>query len=235
MRDPVILFDRPVHPGRPEVQRHEQNNRSAYCWNRSICCVKQPTRDTMRTPEECTEFSLPASRLTHPGGGRQTNTPKAIVGEPPTSIGGAMLGPGRSQIPPPTDVGGSPFARRGCRSKGLARRTTSITIKQVESLATYFPFGRDPVPINAVCPECQNRFQLQEGMLGKSMGCPNCQEVFIVKDAGPVPAHRRRPAPRLHRRPSLLRSAMRHARGPTLRRSFRKAAMSRTSCKSSKT
>jgi outer membrane protein assembly factor BamB len=41
------------------------------------------------------------------------------------------------------------------------------------------------VPINAVCPECQNRFQLQEVMIGKSMRCPSCQEVFIVRDAGP--------------------------------------------------
>lgn len=41
------------------------------------------------------------------------------------------------------------------------------------------------MPINAVCPECQNRFQLQEAMVGKSMRCPNCHEVFIVRDSGP--------------------------------------------------
>jgi outer membrane protein assembly factor BamB len=46
------------------------------------------------------------------------------------------------------------------------------------------PIRTGPVPINAVCPECSNRFQLQEAMIGKSMRCPNCQEVFIVKDAG---------------------------------------------------
>lgn len=42
------------------------------------------------------------------------------------------------------------------------------------------------MPIDAVCPECQNRFRLQEGMVGKSMRCPVCQEVFVVKEAAPA-------------------------------------------------
>ena len=42
------------------------------------------------------------------------------------------------------------------------------------------------MPINAVCPECQNRFRLHDGMLGKSMRCTVCHEVFIVKE-GPAP------------------------------------------------
>ncbi len=40
------------------------------------------------------------------------------------------------------------------------------------------------MPINSVCPECKNSFRLQEGMIGKSMRCPVCQEIFIVQDAG---------------------------------------------------
>jgi len=45
------------------------------------------------------------------------------------------------------------------------------------------------VPINAVCPECQNRFRLQDAMLGKVMRCPVCHEAFVVRDAGgPAPA-----------------------------------------------
>jgi outer membrane protein assembly factor BamB len=45
------------------------------------------------------------------------------------------------------------------------------------------------VPINAVCPECQNRFRLQDAMLGKMMRCPVCHEAFVVRDAGgPAPA-----------------------------------------------
>ncbi|WP_157369518.1 PQQ-binding-like beta-propeller repeat protein [Zavarzinella formosa] len=36
------------------------------------------------------------------------------------------------------------------------------------------------MPINAVCPECENRFQLQESLLGQSMRCPFCKTVFVV-------------------------------------------------------
>ena len=36
------------------------------------------------------------------------------------------------------------------------------------------------MPINAVCPECENRFQLQESLLGQSVRCPFCKTVFVV-------------------------------------------------------
>ena len=36
------------------------------------------------------------------------------------------------------------------------------------------------MPINAVCPDCENRFQLQESLLGQSMRCPFCKTVFVV-------------------------------------------------------
>jgi hypothetical protein len=41
------------------------------------------------------------------------------------------------------------------------------------------------VPINAVCPECQNHFRLHEQMVGKTMRCTVCQEVFVVQPAPP--------------------------------------------------
>jgi predicted Zn finger-like uncharacterized protein len=44
------------------------------------------------------------------------------------------------------------------------------------------------VPINAVCPECQTRFRLQDAMAGKVMRCTTCQEMFVVRDAGPEAA-----------------------------------------------
>jgi len=44
------------------------------------------------------------------------------------------------------------------------------------------------VPITAVCPECQNRFRLHDGMLGKSMRCNVCQEVFVVQPSAPLPS-----------------------------------------------
>lgn len=37
------------------------------------------------------------------------------------------------------------------------------------------------MPINAVCPECENRFALQDSLLGQSVRCPVCKKVFIVK------------------------------------------------------
>lgn len=36
------------------------------------------------------------------------------------------------------------------------------------------------MPINAVCPDCENRFQLQESLLGQSVRCPFCKTVFVV-------------------------------------------------------
>src|SRR5690242_2409615 len=63
-------------------------------------------------------------------------------------------------------------------------------VRRVKSLATPHP-RTEPVPITAVCPECQNHFRLQEAMVSKSMRCPVCQEVFVVQPApagGPPPA-----------------------------------------------
>lgn len=36
------------------------------------------------------------------------------------------------------------------------------------------------MPINSICPSCENRFSLQEELLGKAMRCPHCKEVFQV-------------------------------------------------------
>jgi outer membrane protein assembly factor BamB len=44
------------------------------------------------------------------------------------------------------------------------------------------------VPINAECPSCNNRYVLQPDLLGKSMRCPACKDIFIVQEYGaPVP------------------------------------------------
>src|SRR5258708_6842534 len=43
--------------------------------------------------------------------------------------------------------------------------------------------------ITAVCPRCQNRYQVDEGLLGKRMRCPNplCRTAFEVKLDGEKP------------------------------------------------
>ncbi|MCZ2341178.1 MAG: PQQ-binding-like beta-propeller repeat protein [Bacteroidales bacterium] len=43
--------------------------------------------------------------------------------------------------------------------------------------------------ISVECPHCETTFQLESGLLGKAMRCPNadCREVFVVRAAGPDP------------------------------------------------
>src|SRR5260370_39762884 len=42
------------------------------------------------------------------------------------------------------------------------------------------------VHITALCPHCNNRYQLDPGLRGKRMYCPNraCRQVFTVQDTG---------------------------------------------------
>jgi outer membrane protein assembly factor BamB len=72
------------------------------------------------------------------------------------------------------------------RSSGWGKSTGPPPHWVGKIVVVYHP-GMGPVPINAVCPECQNRFRLHEAMLGKSMRCTACQEVFVVKEAPGTP------------------------------------------------
>jgi TolA-binding protein len=41
------------------------------------------------------------------------------------------------------------------------------------------------VPITAVCPECETRYQLEDNLLGKRISCPTCKAVFLVESLTP--------------------------------------------------
>ena len=46
------------------------------------------------------------------------------------------------------------------------------------------------MPLSVTCPRCESKYQLDAGMRGKRMRCPNpiCRAVFDVRDDADVPA-----------------------------------------------
>ena len=63
------------------------------------------------------------------------------------------------------------------------------------------PFTETTVPITAICPKCESRYQFDAALLGQKIRCtnPKCREVFEVKEAAEPKAAK----PRDRRAPSF--------------------------------